>query len=235
METTDNKTENNIDTVETKEVSKTLRNLPNFLSWLRLILSVTGVLIGLIHQDYIRWIFVAIFVICIISDIADGKIARHFKICTDFGSKIDGIADLALTGAVFIYAAFELKVLSPDKGDINLPIVLILFGVFIAIKAAAGIVTRQKFGKVNFMHTILMKITGGSLMACALVFIIFNRSYMWVIWVLAVIILLAFVEELVIVIYYKDYDVDRKGFLFDFIDKKKQEKKDKQNNRDKQD
>ena len=199
--------------MENGKERKIIRQLPNALCLARIVLSIIGLALGLIQKDYIRWIFVAIFAVCIITDIADGKIARHFKVGSEFGGKFDGIADLFLTASVFIYAVFELKVL--ERGDVNLWTVLIIGGVLVFIKTVSAVITKIKFGKVNFLHTIAIKVCGGLLMTCAMIYIIFNKSFMWMLWIVSAVTALAFIEEMLIVIHDKVLNIDHKGFLFE--------------------
>ena len=79
-------------------------NIPNALTVLRIILVPVfiWVLFAHPHVQGWRWAATAIFVIAILTDLVDGKIARKYNLVTDFGKLWDPIADKALTGAAFI-------------------------------------------------------------------------------------------------------------------------------------
>jgi CDP-diacylglycerol--glycerol-3-phosphate 3-phosphatidyltransferase len=80
-------------------------NLPNALTVLRILLvPVFGVLLladGGDDNALRVWAFV-VFLVAIMTDRADGKIARRRNLVTDVGKILDPIADKALTGMAFI-------------------------------------------------------------------------------------------------------------------------------------
>lgn len=79
-------------------------NVPNALTVLRIVM-VPVFLFVLFHQpDDFGWRIwaTAVFVLAILTDLADGHIARKYNLVTDFGKLWDPVADKALTGAAFI-------------------------------------------------------------------------------------------------------------------------------------
>lgn len=79
-------------------------NVPNVLTGIRVILVPVFAWALLAHpaDQQWRWIADAIFVVAILTDLADGKIARKYNLVTDFGKLWDPIADKALTGMAFL-------------------------------------------------------------------------------------------------------------------------------------
>ncbi|HEY0240270.1 MAG TPA: CDP-diacylglycerol--glycerol-3-phosphate 3-phosphatidyltransferase [Friedmanniella sp.] len=79
-------------------------NVPNALTVLRLVLVPVFAWALLAHPGSIGWrvISTAIFVVAILTDALDGKIARKYDLVTSFGKLADPIADKALTGMAFI-------------------------------------------------------------------------------------------------------------------------------------
>ena len=74
---------------------KVNRNLANYITFGRMILSLVLLLLDA------RFIpFYVIYVLCGLSDMLDGYVARKFKIATDFGGKLDSIADITWQGFV---------------------------------------------------------------------------------------------------------------------------------------
>ena len=65
-------------------------NLANALSLLRLLL--VPVLLWLAYERNSRW-FLFCLIVSLVTDIADGKIARLLKQTSEFGSKLDSLAD----------------------------------------------------------------------------------------------------------------------------------------------
>ena len=79
-------------------------NLPNILTVLRIVLVPVFLIVLFWHPDDALWRLGAtlVFVVAILTDLADGKIARRYNLVTDFGKLWDPVADKALTGAAFI-------------------------------------------------------------------------------------------------------------------------------------
>lgn len=79
-------------------------NLPNALTVVRIaMVPLFGwVLLSHPHDPTWRVAATAVFVIAILTDFADGKIARRYGQVTDFGKLWDPVADKALTGMAFI-------------------------------------------------------------------------------------------------------------------------------------
>ncbi len=79
-------------------------NLPNALTVLRLVLVPVFVWLLFAHPQDVTWRLgaTAAFIVAIVTDALDGRIARARNLITDFGKIWDPIADKALTGAAFI-------------------------------------------------------------------------------------------------------------------------------------
>ncbi|MFV0451100.1 MAG: CDP-diacylglycerol--glycerol-3-phosphate 3-phosphatidyltransferase [Propioniciclava sp.] len=79
-------------------------NVPNVLTGIRLVLvPVFGwVLLAYPEDPTMRWAATGIFVVAILTDALDGRIARKYNLVTNFGKLWDPIADKAITGMAFI-------------------------------------------------------------------------------------------------------------------------------------
>lgn len=79
-------------------------NVPNVLTAIRLVLVPLFAWLLLAHaaDPVMRWWANVVFIVAILTDMADGKIARKYNLVTDFGKLWDPIADKALTGMGFI-------------------------------------------------------------------------------------------------------------------------------------
>lgn len=79
-------------------------NIPNILTILRIVLVPVFAVVLLTHPHDEVWRIWAtvIFVVAILTDLADGKIARKYNQVTNFGKIWDSIADKSLTGMAFI-------------------------------------------------------------------------------------------------------------------------------------
>ena len=87
-------------------MSKTVSNfnVPNALTVLRIIMVPIFAVVLFLHPESPTWRIVAtaIFVLAMLTDLADGYIARRYKLVTDFGKLWDPVADKALTGTAFV-------------------------------------------------------------------------------------------------------------------------------------
>lgn len=83
-----------------------MKNLPNILSALRMILA--PIFLFMYIQDELIWrsLSVAIFATAAVTDYFDGMIARYYKLESDFGVFLDPLADKFLTFAGFFCLPF---------------------------------------------------------------------------------------------------------------------------------
>ena len=79
-------------------------NVPNVLTGVRIALVpvFAWMLLSHPHDQGWRWGATAVFVVAILTDFADGKIARKYNLVTNFGKLWDPLADKALTGMAFV-------------------------------------------------------------------------------------------------------------------------------------
>ena len=79
-------------------------NVPNALTLLRTVaVPVFGwMLLAHAHEGGWRTATTIVFMVAILTDFVDGKIARKYNLVTNFGKIGDSIADKALTGMAFI-------------------------------------------------------------------------------------------------------------------------------------
>lgn len=79
-------------------------NVPNVLTVIRMVMVPIYVVLMFVGPEDFTWRLAAtlVFVAAMLTDLADGYIARRYNLITDFGKIWDPIADKALTGAAFI-------------------------------------------------------------------------------------------------------------------------------------
>ncbi|MDR1512645.1 MAG: CDP-diacylglycerol--glycerol-3-phosphate 3-phosphatidyltransferase [Propionibacteriaceae bacterium] len=79
-------------------------NLPNALTTVRLLLVPVFGWMLLAHASSVswRWIATAVFVVALVTDAVDGRVARKYNLVTDFGKLWDPIADKMITGMAFV-------------------------------------------------------------------------------------------------------------------------------------
>ena len=79
-------------------------NVPNVLTVIRIILVPVYIVVLFMGPHELSWRLAAtaVFTVAMLTDLADGHIARKYNLITDFGKIWDPIADKALTGMAFI-------------------------------------------------------------------------------------------------------------------------------------
>lgn len=79
-------------------------NVPNALTVLRIVLvPVFGwMLLAHAHEGGWRSASTIVFIVAILTDFVDGRVARKYNLVTNFGKIWDSVADKALTGMAFI-------------------------------------------------------------------------------------------------------------------------------------
>ena len=124
-------------------------NVPNALTVLRIVMVPIFVVVLFRHPDDSGWRLAAtgVFTLAILTDLADGAIARRWNLITDFGKLWDPFADKALTGASFI----SLSILGELPWFFTVLILLREWGItwLRAVVAKYGIMAATKGGKLK--------------------------------------------------------------------------------------
>ena len=123
-----------------------MRHLPNVLSALRMAGAV-----GLLFCDVGGWPFWVLYVLCGISDMVDGWLARKLHAETKAGAILDSLADLSF---VVCCAIRLLPILS-------IPLWLWIWaGIIVVIKMVNQVSALVVFKRFCFPHTLANKLTG---------------------------------------------------------------------------
>jgi cardiolipin synthase len=84
-------------------IKRDWKTIPNFLSYFRLLLIPLFIWLYIGKGEY--YFAAAVIVVSGLTDIADGFIARHFNMVSDFGKALDPVADKLTQIAIFICLA----------------------------------------------------------------------------------------------------------------------------------
>lgn len=95
--------------------------------------------------------FLALYLLCCLTDVLDGLAARRLNACSAFGARLDSAADLAVT-AVLVWRLCPCQ--APD------PWLTLWICVAAAVRLAAALAARLRFGRFGFLHTWGNKCTG---------------------------------------------------------------------------
>jgi CDP-diacylglycerol--glycerol-3-phosphate 3-phosphatidyltransferase len=187
-----------------REVSE-IRNIPNVITALRIALS-----IALLFTSPLSPVFFIIYIICGLTDMIDGYLARKMRITSKLGSKLDSIADM-------VFIAVMIVILVPI---LNLSKWILIWILLIAIiRIISVIIALHKYHKFAGLHTYSNKATGLALF-CFTILLNFTEIHVLAS-VMCTMASLSAVEELIIQLFSKELDSDIKGLPWIF-EKKKQ-------------
>lgn len=165
---------------------------PNKLSFIRIIFSLL-----LFFTKPLSYLFFIIYLICSISDVLDGYVARKYNLVTDFGAKLDSIADMTMFLSLII-------VLLPVLNFTLEIYVLIL--IIVILKIASAIYCYIKFEKLSTIHSYLNKITG--LLIILIPILLISAPSENLIAIICIIATIAAIEEFLIIRYSQYLDIN---------------------------
>ncbi len=144
-------------------------------------------------------LFIWVYILCGISDILDGWISRKWKLQTQFGAKLDSIADFIFIGVVL------LKIIP----SFHLSKMLLLWIIVIAgVRITAIVLLFHKFHVVAGLHTYANKVTGFTLFIAPLFFGVINQTVLGTL--LCIIASISGVEEFILACTLKELNLNIK-------------------------
>lgn len=139
-----------------------MKRIPNCITFIRIFASVS-----LLLAEPFSIPFFFSYLICGISDVLDGYIARRIDACSKFGQVFDSISDL-------IFISIVLFILIPV---INLPLWGLYWIAAIAAVRLISIITGfVKYQQLAFLHTYANKATGIVLFCFPFLFPVFGKE-----------------------------------------------------------
>jgi len=177
-------------------------NVPNALSFYRLIVSPIILIFILTGQEKLYAIFLCI---SLVSDILDGNIARLFKLQTRFGAALDNLADICTYILAFIgIYIFKWQLIQPYAW---------LFYMFISTLILSYIIAFIRFRKVPGLH--LYSAVSSGYAQGIFIFILFAFGfYPWLFYVVAIWGTLAYIEKIFILFRLDDIKPGVKGLYW---------------------
>ncbi|MEK3758897.1 CDP-alcohol phosphatidyltransferase family protein [Paenibacillus sp. FSL P4-0338] len=163
-------------------------------------LSRIGLALLLLYLAPLGTGFTVVYLLCGITDLLDGPIARMSGTVSSLGAKLDSVADMTLAGTA-------LYTLYPFLG---LTFGLLLWIVLIAVIRGASILTAlRKFSTYGSIHTYGNKLAGLLLFLTPLLLPYVNQA----IWTMTVCLIatLSAIEELILLLISSELQLDRKG------------------------
>ena len=148
--------------------------------------------------------FIAVYTIIGLTDILDGWLARKTGTASDFGARLDSVADLLFYGIVLFRLIPVLWKLLPVE-------IWYAVATVILVRLAAYITAAVKYHRFTSLHTWLNKLTGAAIFLLPYVLAVSTGIvYSWAICILA---FAAAAEELTIHLHRKEYKADMKSIF----------------------
>lgn len=177
---------------------KNIITLPNLLSASRLIFLPVLIYLVLIEE---RFIFLWGYLIIGSTDAFDGYIARKFNQVSEFGKTIDSTADIVF----YVATAWFLVRLHPDYLMPNYTLLMAFF----AFLALSFVISGVLYKKPIMMHTSLLRYA--AVLVYALVIFSYFLDTTWFVAFILVWYFIAFMEEILIFIFFPGFDRDAKS------------------------
>lgn len=174
-----------------------MKQLPNLISGLRILMSFC-----LLLTPPLGVVFLVLYLLCGLSDMLDGFLARRLHAESALGSRLDSLGDFVLV-CVLLWRL--LPVIQPGKS-----ILLWIAVIFLLRLAAAGVAWRR-FGQGSFLHTLGNKLTGGLLFLFPLLWAFLPN--MSVLFILCAVATLSAIEELLIDLTAATWNPNRKSIF----------------------
>lgn len=169
-----------------------IKNIANIITILRIILSIV-----LLKTEVFSNLFFIIYIVCGLSDFLDGYIARKMNLTSEFGSRLDSIADICF---VISTSVIMLPI-------INIPKYIVLWVVVIAIiRITSIIIVIYKYNTFFILHTYGNKISGFMLFCFPLFYNLANISLFTS--MICVVASISAIEEVMIHIFSKELKKD---------------------------
>lgn len=140
---------NNIEEAAAPDVgcaqARILRCVPNALSLTRVPMSVSLLIVKPFSAA-----FFFLYLLCGLTDLLDGRLARRFRVESSVGAKLDGIADFTFFGCSFYVILTTLSI--PE-------FLLVWVALIVVIRAVSLAVATRKFHSWAALHTQANKLT----------------------------------------------------------------------------
>ncbi len=175
-------------------------SIPNFITSLR----IAGTICLFFLEPFSPGFYI-VYTLCGISDVLDGLIARLTKTTTEFGAKLDSIAD------IMFYMVMLLRIFPVLWEVLPGGIWYVVAGVLV-IRCVSYITAAVKYKRFSAQHTYLNKLTGVAVFSVP--YFLTRTGDVIVCFAVCVIAGLASLEEFLIHLLSKEYNSKRKTLFF---------------------
>ena len=178
-------------------MSNRVKQLPNALSALRIPLGLVLLLIPAMSPG-----FMTLYLICCLTDVLDGALARKLDAQSELGTRLDSAADLILV-VVLLWKLWP--VILPTTHEV------LWIAAIALIRFSAAVTAHLRFGTFGFLHTRGNKLTGIFLMLYPFSLLLTDAG--WTLYILLVFASVSAVEELLIELFTADWNADRRSLI----------------------
>lgn len=151
-------------------------------------------------------LFIFLYTMCGLTDLADGYIARKLGYSTSVGAKLDSIADIIFS-LVTLYLLFTKTTI---KLNDNLIVWILIIG---GMRFINMLTSKIKYKQWNVIHTIGNKATGLVLFLIMPTYLIFDLTPTPIIVICLILASISVLEETGILLLKKSYDANRKSLF----------------------
>jgi CDP-diacylglycerol--glycerol-3-phosphate 3-phosphatidyltransferase len=150
-------------------------------------------------------IFIPLYLLCGLSDILDGYIARKTNTKSILGAKLDSVADLMMFGMI----VYLIVILGREK---NLSRLFLLIVIIALIRIAGLIFAALKYHSLVLLHTWGNKLTGILIYFSPIILMLYSKNV--ILYLIIAIATLSAVEEVIIHIVAKQPDLNRRSLFW---------------------
>lgn len=134
-----------------------MKTLPNIITMIRMIGTVV-----MIFTTSFTVPFYAVYIMCGVTDVLDGFVARHFNLTSEFGAKLDSAADLFFFFITLVKTMPALWATLPRN-------IWVIFGIVLFLRLVLYLKYAIKDHEFGSEHTYLNKLTGLTVFGIALI------------------------------------------------------------------
>lgn len=194
-----NKINNTNSTNGAKTTLLSYKYLPNCITAVRIVGTA-----AMLFMKPLSKIFLIVYAVAGFTDVLDGFIARKMGTISDFGSKLDSVADLLLYFVMLVKLFPVMWVVLPN-------IIWAMVGAIVVVRFCAYMVAAKKYKRFSAQHTYMNKASG--LAVFTVPFAIVTAIAVPYCWGVCVVAMTASLEELIIHLTSKEYNPSRKTLL----------------------
>ncbi len=129
---------------------KSKLNIPNAITSLRII----GTFVMMFTTIFTP-VFYVVYTVCGVTDVLDGFVARMTKKTTEFGAKLDSVADLLFYGTMLFKLLPEMLSAMPNA----MPVMI---ASLVALRVCSYLIAAFRYKKFASLHTYMNKLSGFS-------------------------------------------------------------------------